>query len=158
MDRSWRTDDDCARSDRLPWRVGLQRSASHQGKARLIVSAPREGEWTRDVCEQMTRCNAMILPNVAGRMVAPGWPDRLVWHRYWSGLLEFKGKRTRVEPHQKIKLRELRERQPGCVFVVRYPDRIEDENGSLIANFDGSGHGLIIKLAELRDEAERRSR
>lgn len=107
----------------------------------------RESEFKRRVLDGVTRCNGMVFHIVASMMQEPGWPDEYIQHRYWRGFLEFKGKNTRLSAKQKIIIRELNERCPGSAYVVRYPDRIENEKGELIVNFDGSGQDLVQKLS-----------
>lgn len=104
--------------------------------------------WTRKLVDEMRRHNALVFPIVGSRMQPPGWPDRIVSHTLWSGLIEFKGRKTKVSKAQKIVLRELRKRNKSFAYVVRQPDRIEDEKGNLIACFDGTGRGLLLELSE----------
>jgi len=72
-------------------------------------------------------------------------------HSYWIGWIEFKGTNTKVRPIQKIRLRFIRERYPHAAYVVREGNTIEDEEGNVLATFDGTGLGLIKKLREMRD-------
>lgn len=65
-----------------------------------------------------------------------------MWHPAWHGWLEFKGARTALTAKQRIVLRRLNERVPGSAYVVRYPDRIENERGDLLATFDEPGQLL----------------
>jgi hypothetical protein len=88
---------------------------------------------------------------VAHKFQEPGWPDRYVHHRYWHGWLEFKGEHTRLDKKQRIIIARLNERVPDSAFVVRWPDRIEDEEGELLATFNGTGHDLIEALKLLKE-------
>lgn len=110
-----------------------------------------ETKWTGIICDEMEKCNAIIFACVAQKMQAPGWPDRQVTHRYWMGWLEFKGETTKVTKLQKKRIRDLNARQPGTAYVVRYPDKIEDQDGNLQALF-ANGLDLIKALQELRNE------
>lgn len=111
----------------------------------------RESVWKKGILEDMERCNTMVFHIVASLMQEPGWPDEHVTHRYWQGFIEFKGEKTRLEKKQEIIIRELNKRQPMSAVIARYPDRIENHKGELIAHFDGTGRGLILKLKELMD-------
>ncbi len=108
-----------------------------------------ESPWTRKICQEMRKCNAMVFSVVGGQMQMPGWPDRYICHRYWQGWLEFKGVQTRVSSIQRVVLRGLRKHHPGLAYVVRMPDRIEDEEGQLVRRFDGTGKGLLTVLERL---------
>lgn len=62
---------------------------------------------------------AMIL-NVHGhKMQTPGWPDLYIAHKLWTGFLEMKGPRTKIEPHQQQIIGGLKERNVS-VYVVRF--------------------------------------
>lgn len=108
-----------------------------------------ESEWTRDICAGIRLCNGIVQAIVGSKMQDPGWPDRFICHRYWRGHIEFKGAKTRLTDKQRIIIRGLRERQPGSAYVVRYPDRIEDHEGELLATFDGTALGLLKTLQQI---------
>lgn len=110
-----------------------------------------ESPWTRVMCKQMRMCNAKVIAIVASSMQEPGLPDRLIWHKYWHGFLEFKGSKTAVTGEQTSKIRELNGRVPDSAYVVREPDRIENCCGILVARFDGTGSGLLQTLRRLHD-------
>jgi hypothetical protein len=99
----------------------------------------------------MERYNAYFFSCVASRMQTPGWPDRYMAHKWWSGWLEFKGAATRVAPGQKVVLREIRSRG-AAAWVVRLGgvNQIEDEEGNVYAHFDGTGIGLLTALKGLK--------
>lgn len=105
-----------------------------------------ECKWTREICAQLERYNTLIFPVVASRMQKPGWPDRFIAHTQWQGWLEFKDYKTPVSRLQKKVLRELRLRNKRLAYIVRRPDRIEDERGNLLGHFDGTGLGLLKEL------------
>jgi len=104
----------------------------------------KECAWTRKMCRELERCNAVVFACVAHKMQAPGWPDRWVCHRRWRGWLEFKGDNTRLTALQRKRIRDLNDRQPGSAFVVRHPNRIEDCDGNLIATFNSAIELLTI--------------
>lgn len=108
-----------------------------------------ESEWTRLVCEEMSRCNTIIFPCVASKMQAAGWPDRWVCHKLWCGWLEFKGENTLLTVKQHHIIYSLNKRQPCSAFVVRWPNRIENEEGELITHFDGHGKTLLQQLSKI---------
>jgi hypothetical protein len=65
-------------------------------------------------------------------------------------MIEFKGPKTVLEPLQAVRIRELNERAPGFAFVVRLPNRVEDHEGKLLAEFDTTALGLLRTLQELK--------
>lgn len=90
---------------------------------------------------------AMVFAVVAHRLQESGWPDRYVSHVRWRGWLEFKGPETPVAVKQRIVLRGLRARGDAA-WVVRLPNRVEDEDGALLGEFDGTAAGLLQWLEE----------
>lgn len=117
-----------------------------------------ESKWTREICGELHRNNAMVHAIVGTMMQAAGWPDRYVAHTLWQGYLEFKGEKTELKKHQAIILRELNKRRPGLAYVVRYPNRIEDYNGNLVKRFHGTGADLLHTLNEITPAAENEMR
>lgn len=107
-----------------------------------------ETTWTRGICNEMKSMNALVFAIVGGEMQEPGWPDRYICHRRWHGHIEFKGPRTKVTTKQRLIIRRLRERGANAC-IVRHPNRIEDEEGKLLATFDGTGRGLLATLRSL---------
>jgi hypothetical protein len=108
----------------------------------------KENEWSAVLVPQMRRCNALVL-NVHGEQYQqPGWPDLYVCHRFYRGWIELKGQTTYLESHQRAMIRKLKERG-DAVYVARYPNLIQNEEGVLFERFDGTGKGLIFALAEL---------
>lgn len=82
-------------------------------------------------------------------MQSSGIPDRYVCHTLWHGWMEFKGEVTRITKLQKIFIRDHNARQLCSAVVVRFPDRVEDYNGLCLIHFDGTGYGLLVKMARL---------
>jgi len=97
----------------------------------------------------MGKCNAIIFSCVGGSMQSAGWPDRYVSHLWWQGWLEFKGENTLLTIKQHHILFSLNKRNPCSAFVIRWPNRIENEEGELITYFDGHGKGLLQQLAKI---------
>jgi hypothetical protein len=66
-----------------------------------------------------------LLPPIPGEhdmrqySAQPGWPDLLVVHRMWTGLIETKGHETRVSEEQRQILPRIATRWPLHVVVVR---------------------------------------
>lgn len=118
-----------------------------------------ESQWTKKVCEELRKCNALVFSLVAQRAGEAGWPDRYVCHKLWNGWLEFKGKATKLKQKQACMIRELNVRQPGSAFIIRpYEDSssaksnggiIEDHRESLMLRFE-SPKDLLKKLFLLR--------
>lgn len=124
-----------------------------------------ESEWTRKVTAALRGRNAMVFPIVASRMQPPGWPDRLLCHKYTGlCLLEFKGPDTKVSALQQQVIRELRARDAYHTFVVRAmadnftPGAIaclEGGDGTAYVTFDASSPeaaaaGLLRAIQEVR--------
>lgn len=113
---------------------------------------PTESEWTREVISSMKRLGCYPLTLSASKRQQNGVPDRYVAGPgiySFACWLEFKGARTQVRLDQKLVIRNLRARDRTCCYVVRYPGRVEDEVGALLAAFDGTGLGLMKALKEL---------
>ena len=109
-----------------------------------------EHDFTKWLKQELVEDGAVMVPMVAGHMTS-GWPDRLVYHRLWHGLLEIKARAGRLRADQRANLRRLRERRPGHAFVVREPGVIEDEAGNVCGTFT-SGAELIALLVQLTEE------
>ena len=109
----------------------------------------KESKWTKGVCGEMTKCNALVFACVGGVMQTAGWPDRYVAHKLWTGWLEFKGEKTRLTIKQHHIIYTLNKKRPGTAYVIRWPNRIEDCNGDLLANFDGHGKSLLTQLGRI---------
>ena len=109
-----------------------------------------ESEFTRKVCSQMKRCNAIVFAIVGGPMQEVGWPDRFVAHTRWNGFLEFKGPNTKLGLKQRIIIERLWERGVQ-VYVIREPNRIEWVDGRLLDKFE-DGKDLICRLQKLSQQ------
>lgn len=115
----------------------------------------QEIEWTHKVVQEMRNCNARVTAIVAHARQEPGIPDRYVCHTYWAGWLEFKGAETKVTVKQSIFIREHNKRHPETAFVVRYPNVIEDHDGHILEEWDGTGKGLLVALGRRRAQLAR---
>ena len=78
----------------------------------------RETEYTRRLMQEVTDDGGIVVVNRAGREVS-GWPDRLIYHRLWRGLVEMKGPSTTIQKNQRKHMRDLWRRSPGGVWVIR---------------------------------------
>lgn len=122
---------------------------------------PKECEWTKQICDEMTKSGAIVAPLVASG-AQNSLPDRLVVHRDWSGLLEFKGEKTILRLNQAIMIRNMVSRDPDFVYIVRFPDLIQlpctqvvnVDGYYTVARFDGTGLGLLKALKLLRESVE----
>lgn len=95
-----------------------------------------ESDFTKRFCRRLENLGALVFPIVAHPRQHPGWPDRVIIARWWSGLLEFKGPRTAVRPLQRIIGGRIRERDPDAAYVLR-ADSNDGESGRL-QDFDGN--------------------
>ena len=108
----------------------------------------RESESTARLMREIEDDGGVTIPLV-GSYMSSGWPDRLVYHRLWHGLIELKAPRGKLSDQQRASLRKLRERRSAHAVVVRFPERVEDELGELLTTFDGTGPGLMRALSVL---------
>lgn len=87
----------------------------------------RESTFTEKCKDWLESIGCKVVPLVASRMSPPGLNDRLVIHRDWMGLIEFKGTNTPWEKHQKAFHKESLRKRAGCSVCLR-----PNEDGSLI--------------------------
>ena len=80
----------------------------------------KEMEFTRRICKELEADGALVFPIVAGNMQKPGWPDRLIVHRFGLFMIEFKGSTTPLSLAQKSVHSAIALRGP-YVFVARAP-------------------------------------
>lgn len=109
-----------------------------------------ESESTRAFCEELKRMNAVVFAIVGHKMQEAGWPDRYIHHRRWRGFVEFK-KGTEVSAKQRVVIKRLNERHPGSALIVRWPGFIEDVDGNVLAEFDGTAKDFFeaLRLLEI---------
>ena len=99
----------------------------------------------------MNSCgNAIAIPYVGSDMQPAGYPDRIVVSKFWRGFIEFKGPTTRIEPLQKERLQDLNLNQPGCAWIARAPNLIQDPWGKTVATWPGvKGWQLLVACRNL---------
>lgn len=78
-----------------------------------------EIEFTKQVMSALRKRGVKVRTLSGNLYSEAGWPDRLLWAFGEIYLVEFKGVSTKVEPHQKMVLRDLHHRNKGRVFVAR---------------------------------------
>ncbi len=105
-----------------------------------------ECEKTRKLCTELKNVNALVFAIVGSTRQEPGWPDRWISHKLWTGFIEFKDERTAIKKKQRWIIQQINKRSPGGAFFVRFPNRIESWDGKLIDTFDGTALGLLRKL------------
>lgn len=123
------------------------------------MSRKTESPWTCKICRQMELAGALVQAIVGARMSPAGWPDRWAswaagpYRLAWRGHLEFKYAEGELTVLQRLRLREINRRCPRTGLVVRLCSDgvtvIEDENGHWLADFDGTGPGLMRVVGEL---------
>lgn len=118
-----------------------------------------ECKLTAPFCKSLLQCNAMVYPLVGSMFAPAGWPDRLIIHPYWTGLIEFKDTDTVIEPHQWERIRQINKVHPYFAFVVRFPLQgqhhyIEYPTGDvdyLYWPFDGSAIEMLKMLQQIKE-------
>lgn len=117
-----------------------------------------EAEFTATICDDLRRCNAVVLPIVGNAMMPRGWPDRYVHHAYWQGWLEFKAVNGIIAAAQREIMKSLNVRKSGSAFVVRQlavhcatdgRAALQSEYGSTLLVFDGTGKELLRCLKQM---------
>ena len=83
-----------------------------------------ENQLTGDLVRAGRECKALVLNLHGHREQAPGWPDVYISHVYWTGWIEFKGKGTLLQGHQRNILMQLRSKGVQA-WIVRF---LEQEN------------------------------
>lgn len=123
----------------------------------------KETDFTKQLKKELTEAGAILIVQHGGRF-ASGWPDRLVFHPLWHGLLELKGRTTKLGEHQAANIAKLWRRCPGGVYVVRHDGTerrasgyVQREDGTVVATFT-SGRQLLERLHQLRIMANASSR
>jgi hypothetical protein len=91
-----------------------------------------ESEKTRRLCRELERLGAVTLPYVGSTRQVPGWPDRWIGHPLWTGWLEFKDEKTRLDPLQARRIEKINVCWPGGAYVCRF-----------------MGEGLLVQNSEL---------
>jgi hypothetical protein len=120
-----------------------------------------EASFTKLVCEELVKAGAMVKPIVAARTSGqPGWPDRLVVHKAWMGLMEFKSGRleAKVSRAQSIVCGQLNARSPGSapiyrVVVIKAPNLIIDPASGIVVSTFTTAANLMSRLEMLEQRA-----
>lgn len=123
-----------------------------------------EGEFNRSWSRELTLCGALVFPIVASAMQQPGWPDRYVAHRRWSGWLEGKVERGAASKIQEIRMCMLLRRGVPAAIIRRDSAKRKVQLESpirLAANAyamtwfrceaEGDGLSILKKLEETRE-------
>jgi hypothetical protein len=71
------------------------------------MASKLENRFGQEFSAALRRRGALIYPNVASQWSPAGWPDVRVIHRQWSGEIERKGPRTKIDPLQIATMREI---------------------------------------------------
>lgn len=77
-----------------------------------------ETRLTAKLVKAFRQMGAEVLNIHGSGQQAPGWPDCFVCSKIWSGFIEFKGPKTRIETHQARVIKAL-----GCttnIWIVRF--------------------------------------
>ena len=76
-----------------------------------------ENTFGQNFCHILRNQGALIYNLVGSQYNSPGWPDKLVIHRMWTGFVELKAKTTRVEKAQCFMHNRIIERRFPIVIV-----------------------------------------
>lgn len=101
---------------------------------------------------------AVTYPLIASERSPAGWPDTLVISWLWSGLIEFKGDKTRLEPVQDLVRLSIVKRNFACHIVrsVKGELCVIDEQLDNICYWDGLLEHLgNLRKSHLRQRLER---
>jgi hypothetical protein len=106
-----------------------------------------EIKWTKKICKELEAQGAMIFPIVASRMQPPGWPDRIIVHKNWTGFIEFKGESTAIRPVQVVVMRNLRKRGK-IVYLAREPGILYDPYDYRVVGDFGSAAAMLELIVQ----------
>jgi hypothetical protein len=113
-----------------------------------------EMRFKADVVKTLRSQGAMVYPMVAGLNVPSGWPDTLVVHRDWAGLIEFKGKKTSIKRIQLKIIFELSCTRPGSAWIVREAgNRLCDVSHVVRDVADGVANYSAFNVGTMHDSA-----
>ena len=94
------------------------------------MSGRPESKFTKWFTRILVEDGAVIVPIVGGQMQS-GWPDRLVVHRDWQGLVEVKARDGRLAGHARARDRvERRAHGEGAVDRRAAGGRQREERGA----------------------------
>lgn len=122
-----------------------------------MPSYSRECKKTKEMCLDLLRHNAVVVPYVGSERQPSGYPDRIVWHSQWHGWIEFKDKAV-IGTLQQKRWRELNARVPGSAVIVRFGDtwdvgKIVDAGDFELASFTGGAKELLCILKEMKSQS-----
>lgn len=86
----------------------------------------RENRFSARVSTALRNHGAMVYPIIAGQYSPAGWPDKLVVHPWWMGLIEIKSTTTPIGPLQIHIMQQLNAMCWGCAICYR---RHTDDEG-----------------------------
>lgn len=112
----------------------------------------KENRMGQQLARRLREAGALVLPLVAGVHHAPGWPDKYVASRAWTGWLELKSGDREATPAQRDCMAALLERGVPCAVLRLEGDRwrLERPTGEVL--WEGgawsrvSGRGLLQVL------------
>lgn len=78
----------------------------------------KENQWSAEFGKVLRSQGALTYPCIASFETPRGWPDVHVVHRMWTGLVERKAEKTRIEPHQKVMMRDIIRRTKIAYYCV----------------------------------------
>lgn len=99
-----------------------------------------ESDFTKTICKGLETFGCEIYPIIGGMLGKNGWPDRLVWSRYFSTFIEFKGPTTPIKTHQILVMRRLNRVRPGSAYLCIQARNCNDSSGVLLLP-DGTHKG-----------------
>ena len=105
-----------------------------------------ETDLRKRFVEQLRKAGAKVIPYVGSTYGQSGTADIYVAHKRWSGWVEFKGPKTKIEPLQKLFQEDMLARGVNSVFV-RFLDKntyIVNENPKWF--FLGTGLEILESL------------
>lgn len=111
-----------------------------------------ERDWTKVVRDELTARGALVAVMAANRYTVPGWPDRWVGHRLWTGWLELKTEDGVVSALQAQRVRDIRARRPGTAWVLRLRGDhwvLQGADGLDRCEVRPCGACLLLALAEM---------
>jgi hypothetical protein len=109
----------------------------------------RENKLTRKLKEIVEKLGGMMV-TVSGNKFVSGYPDRVMMHRVWRGLIEIKTKKYACSSQQRLTIEKMWKRCPWGVCVWRLRPcvalgvqvRIEDWFGELLLDRIPGWEGL----------------
>lgn len=109
----------------------------------------KENELTRRLKREVEDIGGSLIVIHGGRY-SSGNPDRCLYHRAWTGLVEIKTRAYKLSKLQRMKIGQLRSHDPSRCYVLRLKlvegggrvrtlrITVEDENGDVLAICSGT--------------------